>query len=122
MSVNKTVLVVEDDPLSLKLFAEVLRAHGYSVQAVPDAPSAMISLAKCRPDLILLDIVLPDVDGRQLLKLIKTDTGLRGIPVLAVSAYFVLADRQMFIALGAADLIIKPLSIIELVRAVAFLA
>jgi two-component system cell cycle response regulator DivK len=118
---GKTVLVVEDDALSRKLFEDVLRAHNYCVQSASDVPSAMTSLAGCRPDLILLDIRLPQVDGRQLLQMIKKDALLQSIPVLAVSAYLGPADKHMFILLGAADLIIKPFPIDDLISAVASL-
>ena len=118
---NKTVLVVEDDRLSRKLFQDVLLANGYSVLSAVDGLSAMTSVRKCRPDLIVLDIILPKVDGWQFLKLIKSDPGLRSIPVLAISAYLMAEQRQMLISLGAADLILKPISIIGLVRAVALL-
>ena len=115
----KTILVVEDDRLSRKLFEDVLLAHGYSVLMTDDALVALETARNSRPDLILLDIRLPNVDGRRFLTMIKSDAILRSIPVLAVSAYLVPKDRMILIDLGAVDLLLKPVPIHKLVRAVA---
>jgi two-component system cell cycle response regulator DivK len=116
---RRTILVVEDDRLSRKLFEDVLLAHGYSVLMTADALVALETAKKCRPDLILLDIRLPNVDGRRFLTMLKGDSTLRDIPVLAVSAYLVAQDRKILMDLGAANLLIKPVPIDQLVYAVA---
>ena len=97
----------------------MLLAHGYSVLMTDDALVALETARKCQPDLILLDIRLPNVDGRRFLTMVKSEAILRSIPVLAVSAYLVDQDRKVLIDLGAVDLLLKPVHLDKLVRAVA---
>ena len=78
----KTVLVVEDNELNLKLFCDLLRAHGYQAEAVRDGREALAHARAIRPDLIVMDIQLPHVSGLELIEQAKADPTLAHIPVI----------------------------------------
>ena len=108
------VLVVEDDPLSLKLSCLVLEHGGFSVTAVPDAESAMRSISMERPDLILLDLSLPGMDGLELARLLKANVQTAIIPVIAVTAFPDRFSREQAETVGCDGYVIKPLPTREL--------
>src|SRR5699024_7561659 len=83
----KTVLVVEDNELNMKLFHDLLQAHGYSVLQTRDGMDALRLARRHRPDLILMDIQLPEVSGLEVTKWLKEDDDLKEIPVVAVTAF-----------------------------------
>ena len=88
----KTVLIVEDNELNMKLFRDLLEAHGYQTSGTSNGFEALDLVRKLRPDLVLMDIQLPQVSGLEVTKWIKDDPELRNIPVVAVTAY-VLGER-----------------------------
>ena len=90
----KTVLVVEDNELNMKLFNDLLEAHGYAVIQTRDGLSALDLARKHMPDLLLLDIQLPEVSGIEVTKWLKEDDVLRAIPVIAVTAFAMKGDEQ----------------------------
>src|SRR4030095_8879626 len=90
----KTILVVEDDPLSMRLFSDVLRAHGYNVLKTGDGLEALMLTRQHRPDLILMDLQLPGgVSGLEVVRWIKEDDDLKAIPVVAVTAAAMKDDK-----------------------------
>src|SRR5438270_12490422 len=84
-STGRTVLIVEDNELNMKLFNDLLEAHGYTTLQTKDGREALDIARLHRPDLILMDIQLPEVSGLEITKWLKEDEELRGIPVVAVT-------------------------------------
>jgi len=116
------VLVVEDNKLNLKLFCDLLRAHGYVVEPVKDGREAVATARSFAPDLVVMDIQMPHVTGLELIQQMKLDAQLRTIPVMAVTAYSGHDDEERIRAAGANAYVSKPISLarfIEEVRALA---
>src|SRR5471030_2599621 len=90
----KTVLIVEDNELNMKLFRDLLEAHGYQTSGTSNGFEALDLVRKLRPDLILMDIQLPQVSGLEVTRWIKDDPELRSIPVVAVTAFAMKATRN----------------------------
>src|SRR5919109_4040792 len=82
----KTILVVEDNELNMKLFHDLLEAHGYNILQTRDGMEALKLARQHKPDLILMDIQLPEVSGLEVTKWIKEDDNLKSIPIIAVTA------------------------------------
>ena len=116
---NKTVLIVEDNELNMKLFHDLLDAHGYSTLQTKDGMEALALARKHRPDLILMDIQLPEVSGLEVTKWLKEDDDLRAIPVVAVTAFAMKGDEAKMREGGCEAYIATPISVgkfIETVR------
>ncbi len=108
---DKTVLVVEDNDASMMLFADLLEAHGYNVLQAKDGMEAWRMAREHCPDLILMDIRLPDVSGLEVIKRLKADETLKSIPVIAITA-FALDGHEEKVRGGGCDAYIdKPISI-----------
>ncbi|MBY0423593.1 MAG: response regulator [Parvularculaceae bacterium] len=107
----KTVLIVEDNELNMKLFHDLLEAHGYDVVEARNAAEAMAVVAARRPDLILMDIQLPGVSGLQVTRDLKDNAATRDIPVIAVTAFAMKGDEERIRAGGCEDYIAKPISV-----------
>ena len=90
----KTVLIVEDNELNMKLFNDLLEAHGYFTLQTKDGVEALRMARTHRPDLILMDIQLPEVSGLEVTKWLKEDDDLRTIPIIAVTAFAMKGDEQ----------------------------
>lgn len=103
-----TILVVEDNPANQMLIDAVLASAGFAVTLVSSAKEAAQSLARELPDLILMDIQLPDQDGISFTKQLKANPQLASIPVVAVTAYAMASDRNQILAAGCAGYIAKP--------------
>ena len=101
------VLVIEDDPAAQELLRLHLEGAGYGVVVTASGRQALAWLTKMRPDAVLLDIMLPDLDGWEILQRLKGDPATRTVPVMVVS---VVDDRQLGLALGAIDYLVKPVS------------
>lgn len=108
---TQTVLVVEDNELNLKLFCDLLRAHGYCAEAVRDGRDAIERARALGPDLIIMDIQLPHVSGLELITALKRDEELRRVPVMAVTAYAGKGDEERIRDAGAEGYLAKPVSI-----------
>jgi len=119
--VAKRVLVVEDNELNLKLFCDLLRAHGYLVEPVRDGREAVARARVVEPDLIVMDIQMPHVTGYELIVELKSDEALRATPVMAVTAYAGREDEERIRAAGADAYVSKPISLVRFVEAVAAL-
>lgn len=105
------VLVVEDNDLNRKLFCDVLKAGGFEVEPVADGDLVLNAARAFAPDLVLMDIQLPNVSGLDLIAAIKRDPSLASVPVLAVTAYAGKGDEERIREAGAADYLSKPVSI-----------
>src|SRR6201992_1001543 len=115
----KTVLIVEDNELNMKLFHDLLEAHGYSTVGTRNGIEALDLARKHRPDLILMDIQLPEVSGLEVTKWLKDDAELKAIPVVAVTAFAMKGDEERIREGGCEAYLSKPISVgkfIETVR------
>ena len=115
----KTVLIVEDNELNMKLFRDLLEAHGYTTSGTSNGYEALDLVRKMRPDLVLMDIQLPQVSGLEVTKWIKDDPELRAIPVVAVTAFAMKGDEERIREGGCEAYLSKPISVgkfIETVR------
>ncbi len=108
---SKTVLIVEDNELNMKLFADLLTAHGHKTLQTKDGMEALKIAREKRPDLILMDIQLPEVSGLEVTKWLKEDDELKSIPVVAVTAFAMKGDEEKIREGGCEAYISKPISI-----------
>jgi two-component system cell cycle response regulator DivK len=118
MRVAKKILVVEDNELNLKLFCDLLRAHGYEAEPVRDGREAVERTRGFAPDLIIMDIQMPHVSGLELIEQLKADEDLKHIPVMAVTAYAAKGDEERIRDAGAEGYVSKPISVMKFVEAV----
>ncbi|HEY0960299.1 MAG TPA: response regulator [Novosphingobium sp.] len=107
----KRILVVEDNDLNRKLFCDVLKSQGYAVEPVADVLDALDRARGFVPNLIIMDIQLPNVSGLELIEAAKADPVLRSVPVLAVTAYAGKGDEERIRDAGADGYLAKPVSI-----------
>ena len=105
------VLIVEDNELNMKLFNDLLEAHGYQTLQTKDGMEALELARHHRPDLILMDIQLPEVSGLEVTKWLKEDEDLAGIPVIAVTAFAMKGDEEKIREGGCEAYISKPISV-----------
>ncbi len=108
---QKKVLIVEDNELNMKLFHDLLEAHGIGTIETRDGKKVLEIARAEKPDLILMDIQLPEVSGLDVTKWLKADEELRGIPVIAVTAFAMKGDEQKIREGGCEDYISKPISV-----------
>jgi two-component system cell cycle response regulator DivK len=120
--VAKKVLVVEDNELNLKLFCDLLRAHGWIADPVRDGRGAVARAVEFVPDLIVMDIQMPHVTGYELILELKADEALRAIPIMAVTAYAGREDEERIRGAGADAYVSKPISLARFMDAVNALA
>lgn len=114
----KTVLVVEDNELNMKLFHDLLEANGYEILQTRDGMEALRMAREFQPDLILMDIQLPEVSGLEVTKWIKEDDALKEIPVVAVTAFAMKGDEQKIREGGCEAYIAKPISVTDFLETV----
>jgi len=115
---QKTILIVEDNELNMKLFNDLLEAHGYATLQTKDGFEALRLARQHHPDLILMDIQLPEVSGLEVTKWLKDDEELRSIPVVAVTAFAMKGDEQKIRDGGCEAYIAKPISVAHFLRTV----
>jgi two-component system, cell cycle response regulator DivK len=115
---DERVLIVEDNDKNMKLFRDVLSAKGYSTLEATTGEQAVELAVEHAPDLVLLDIRLPDIDGVETLGRLRADERTSSIPVLAVTAQAMRGDRERFLAAGFDGYVAKPVDIGELVNTV----
>lgn len=118
MSHAKSVLVVEDNELNMRLFCDLLDSFGYRTFQCRDGARAVEIARKEMPDLIIMDIQLPEVSGLDITRWIKDDDSLRHIPVLAVTAFAMRDDEQRVRQAGCEGYLSKPIQIASFMRAV----
>jgi two-component system cell cycle response regulator DivK len=114
----KTILIVEDNELNMKLFNDLLEAHGYATLKTRDGAEALRLARKHHPDLIIMDIQLPEISGLDVTKWLKEDDDLRHIPVIAVTAFAMKGDEEKIRESGCEDYIAKPISVTKFLETV----
>jgi two-component system cell cycle response regulator DivK len=114
----KTVLVVEDNELNMKLFHDLLEANGYHIVQTRNGLEAIDLARKHHPDLILMDIQLPEVSGLEVTKWLKEDDDLRSIPVVAVTAFAMKGDEERIRQGGCEAYLSKPISVAKFIETV----
>jgi two-component system cell cycle response regulator DivK len=115
---TQRILVVEDNDLNRKLFCDVLQASGFAVEPVADGETAIERARSFAPNLVIMDIQLPNVSGLDLIAGLKQDAVLCDVPVLAVTAYAGKGDEERIRQVGAEGYLAKPVSIVPFMRAV----
>ena len=118
----KKVLIVEDNELNLRLFRDLLEAHGAEVRTIRDAREALSAIRDFLPELVIMDIQLPHISGVELIKLMKEDDQLEAIPIMAVTAYAGKGDEGRVRQAGADAYVSKPISVSRFVTTVEDLA
>ena len=114
----KTVLIVEDNELNMKLFNDLLEAHGYRTVQTRSGVEAVQLAREHRPNLILMDIQLPEVSGLQVTRWLKDDEALRSIPVVAITAFAMKGDEEKIRQGGCEAYLSKPISVVKFLETV----
>jgi two-component system cell cycle response regulator DivK len=115
---SKKVLIVEDNELNMKLFNDLLEAHGYATVQTRNGMEALDLARTHRPDLILMDIQLPEVSGLQVTQWIKEDPTLKHIPVIAITAFAMKGDEEKIRQGGCEAYLSKPISVVKFLETV----
>ncbi|HTH98324.1 MAG TPA: response regulator [Stellaceae bacterium] len=111
-----TILIVEDNDLNMKLFHDLLEAHGYNTLQTKDGMEALKLARQHKPDLILMDIQLPEVSGLEVTKWIKEDDELKSIPIIAVTAFAMKGDEEKMREGGCEAYLAKPISVAHFIK------
>ena len=114
----KTVMIVEDNELNMKLFHDLLEAHGYETIQTRNGLEALDLARQHRPDLILMDIQLPEISGLEVTKWLKEDDDLCAIPVVAVTAFAMKGDEERIRQGGCEAYLSKPISVGKFIETV----
>lgn len=113
-----SILIIEDDIANLRMMETILLMEGFAVSAASDGRSGLALLLQKRPDLILCDIMMPEMDGHSVLEVLKKDDAHANIPFIFVTAMGDRADMRRGMSAGADDYLSKPFSVVELIAAV----
>jgi len=108
---NKTILLVEDDFMNMRLAQHVLEAEGYTVLGATSGWEALNQIKNSLPDLILMDVQLPDIDGMTLVRIIRAGEAARKTVILALTAYAMKGDKEKILKTGCNDYISKPINV-----------
>jgi two-component system cell cycle response regulator DivK len=112
------ILVVEDNALNIKLFCDLLTAHGHETEPVTDSRDALEAARAFHPDLVITDIQLPYISGIELMEMIRAEEGLKDVPIMAVTAYAAAGDEERIRAAGAQAYVSKPISVMRFAETV----
>ncbi len=115
---KKIILIVEDNELNMKLFNDLLEAHGYETIKTREGTRVLEIARERRPDLILMDIQLPEVSGLDLIRWLKEAQDLKSIPVIAITAFAMKGDEDRIRETGCEDYISKPISVLGFIETV----
>jgi two-component system cell cycle response regulator DivK len=115
---KKRILIVEDNDLNLKLFRDLLTAHGYETIETKEGLEAITLTKNEKPDLILMDIQLPEVSGLDVTRRLKADSTIAQIPIIAVTAFAMKDDEERILSAGCEAYISKPISIMPFLSTV----
>ena len=115
---TKKVVIVEDNALNIKLFCDLLAAHGHEPEAVTDSRNALDVAREFEPDLVITDIQLPHVSGLDLIRMLRADKELADVPIMAVTAYAGRGDEERVRAAGAQAYVSKPISVVKFAETV----
>src|SRR6202012_4309381 len=113
---SKTILIVEDNDLNMKLFHDLLEAHGYNTLQTKDGIEALKLARLHHPDLILMDIQLPEISGLEVTKWIKEDDDLKSIPIIAVTAFAMKGDEEKMREGGCEAYLAKHISVAHFIK------
>lgn len=114
----KTVMIIEDDPDAAEMFAEMMRVNGYRVIKMFSSAPAIPIITQEKPDIIILDIMMPDITGLEVLRYMRREPDLAVIPVIVVSAKSMPGDIKMGLEAGASLYLTKPVGFLDLKQAV----
>src|SRR5499433_1086219 len=117
-AMSKTVMIVEDNELNMKLFHDLLEAHGYNTVGTRNGIEALDLARKHHPDLILMDIQLPEVSGLEVTKWLKEDAELKAIPVVAVTAFAMRGDEERIREAGCEAYLSKPIPVPQFIETI----
>jgi two-component system cell cycle response regulator DivK len=115
---SKTVMIVEDNELNMKLFHDLLEANGYRTIQTRNGTEALDLARNHKPDLILMDIQLPEISGLDVTRWIKEDETIRHIPIIAVTAFAMKGDEERIRAGGCEAYLSKPISVAKFIETV----
>jgi two-component system cell cycle response regulator DivK len=113
---RKCVLIVEDNPLNMKLFSAMIDAQGYDVLQATDGCQGLDMAQRQHPDLIIMDIQLPDISGTEVTQSLKSDQATRHIPIIATSAFVLRGDEERIRASGCDAYMAKPIAISQFLQ------
>ena len=114
----KTVMIVEDNELNMKLFRDLLEAHGYATVQTRSGLTAVDLAREHRPDLILMDIQRPEISGLEVTRQLKEDPELSRIPIIAVTAFAMKGDEERIRQGGCEAYISKPISVVKFIETI----
>jgi two-component system cell cycle response regulator DivK len=114
----KTILIVEDEPRNMKLLHDLLQRFGYEIIEASDGEQGVKLAGEKIPDLILMDIMMPKMDGLEATRIIKADEKTKRIPIIALTSYAMKGDREKTIEAGCDGYIAKPIDIKEVLKAI----
>ncbi len=115
---KKTILIVEDNELNMKLFNDLLEAHGYATVKTREGTRVLELARTHKPDLILMDIQLPEVSGLDLIRWLKEAADLKHVPVIAITAFAMKGDEDRIRETGCEDYISKPISVVGFIETI----
>ncbi len=115
---SRKILIVEDNELNMKLFNDLLAAHGYETVKTRDGSQVLEIMRTERPELVLMDIQLPEISGLEVTKQVKADDELKDIPVIAVTAFAMKGDEDKIREGGCEGYISKPISVMSFLETV----
>jgi two-component system alkaline phosphatase synthesis response regulator PhoP len=110
----KNLLVIDDDPMAIKLVRDLASASGYNVLTALNGRDGLEVAARQKPDIILLDIMMPEMDGYKVASSLKSNPKTSGIPIIMVTAVGFQLNKQLAINMGVSDYVVKPFNIREL--------
>ncbi|MEI8146328.1 MAG: response regulator [Alphaproteobacteria bacterium] len=114
----KTVMIVEDNELNMKLFHDLLQANGFNTVQTRNGTDALALAREHKPDLILMDIQLPEVSGLDVTRWIKEDDTIKHIPIIAVTAFAMKGDEERIRAGGCEAYLSKPISVVKFIETI----
>jgi two-component system cell cycle response regulator DivK len=115
----KKILIVEDEPRNMKLFRDLLHRNGYETIEANDGEQGVALARTSNPALILMDIMMPKMDGIEATRILKTDSTTKYIPIIALTSFAMKGDKERALEAGCDGYIAKPIDIHELLTAVA---
>lgn len=115
---QKTILIVEDNELNMKLFNDLLQARGYRTVQTRNGADAFNLAREYHPDLILMDIQLPEISGLEVTQKLKSDSELQHIPVIAITAFAMKGDEEKIRQGGCEAYLSKPISVVKFLETV----
>jgi DNA-binding response OmpR family regulator len=118
MDDQKTVMIIEDETDAAEMFAEMMRVNGFRVLKMYSSTPAIPMIVKEKPDVIILDIMMPDISGLEVLRYMRREPSLFSIPVIVVSAKSMPSDIKIGIEAGASMYLTKPVGFLDLKHAV----